>query len=130
MKRRLMAVFLILLVPAWVPIIAQQSPAPQTTAQPAQPAAKPDHSSASCCQRKDGSVQSMPYCEGKDAKDMPCGEKNAQGKQATANCCDAEDGMSCCHKDAKQSAANATSPDTTTCCASKDHSGCHSKSNA
>jgi hypothetical protein len=157
MRLRLIAVSLILVVSAWLPIIAQQSST-------SQPSAKPDQPAATCCHGKDGNPQSMPRCEGKDAKDMACCKKDARDKQATATCCDAKDGKSYC-RDAKQSAAkcckgkdaklctkngkdccagpdrqsccdknaaptSAANLNAKTCCAAEDHSCCHSKSNA
>lgn len=153
MKLRLVAVSLILFVAAWLPIIAQQSSAPQ-----------PDQPAATCCHGKDGSAHSMPCCEGKDAKDMPCCHKDAQDKQSAATCCDPKDGKGCCNKNAKQSAqncckgkdakmcskngkdccaspdcksccdkntaaSNTTNPNATTCCAGTNHACCHAKSN-
>jgi hypothetical protein len=115
MKLRLIAVFLILFMAAWLPIMAQQSPAPQTTAQPAPPSAKPDQAAASCCHGKDGSARSLPCCEGQ-AKDMPCGHRDAQDQQTTSTCCDTKDGKTCCTKDATPSAAN--------CCKGKDAKLC------
>jgi hypothetical protein len=141
MRLRLIAVSLILVVSAWLPIIAQQSST-------SQPSAKPDQPAATCCHGKDGNPQSMPRCEGKDAKDMACCKKDARDKQATATCCDAKqsaakcckgkdaklctkngkdccagpDRQSCCDKNAAPtSAANLNAK---TCCAAEDHSCC------
>lgn len=127
MKFRLIAVFLILFVAAWLPIIAQQNVPPASAGQQAQAgpsSTNPDKTSdkssctccaalsspsqgakseaSGCCHGKDAKAgHSMPCCEGKDASGMTCCKKDGQAKQVAATCCKGKDGKMCAKQDGK-----------------------------
>jgi hypothetical protein len=125
MKLRLIAVLLMLSLAAWLPTVAQQSPAPQPAA-PATDSAKPsDKAACSCCQHSDAHAQankSAECCAGKDAQ--MCA-KNA--KNGDKPCCDKTTCKSCCEK---ASASNTAAANSNSCCAAANHNCCHTKSPA
>jgi hypothetical protein len=135
MKVRLVAILLILFVAAWLPIAAQQSPAPQSAPQSAPQQAEP-----SCCHGQDANSAHSNCCEGKGAKDMACCKKDAQGKPA-ADCCKGQDTQMCAKNEkgcCKQADGKSRCEKTTAnkadsaakCCAVANHPCCHGKSQA
>ena len=157
MKMRIIAVFLILFVAAWLPMVGQQ---PSTT--PAvTDASKAEKPSCACCEHHDAKAQdgkagqaagdcchgkdgkTMSCCEGKDAKDMDCCKKHANDKYAAENCCSGKDGKMCaakkgdkgccddvnCKSCCQKSTTAANSADPGNCCPGK-HSCCHGKAQA
>ena len=124
MKSRMIALILMVTLAAWLPAVAQQA-APQD---PGKTAAKP---ACDCCAQMDhqgkaatSEHSAMTCCQGKDAKEMPCCNKDAKdGKDAKVamTCCNSKDG-----KDAKMCATK----DGKSCCDSKDGKSCCGKDTA
>ena len=91
MKVRMLAIFSILSLAAWLPISAQQTPVPIDDGKAA---AKHE-----CCKG-----ERVNCCQGKSAKERPCCTKGDKTDQAAVQCCvgmkeglcSAKDGKSCC----------------------------------
>lgn len=115
MKLRWIAVFLILLVAAWLPMVAHLSATPP-------PMTQPDQAAAACCRGKNGSA--MPCSPSKDAKDMPCCYKDAQDQQAAPTCCGLKAGKDCCTKNAHSASANCYKGKDAKLCAKKNGKDC------
>jgi hypothetical protein len=140
MKFRTLAVFLIFVLAAWLPLVAQQpatAPASSQSTAPASNASKAkagcaccshemasadaakaekhDHASMACCNAKTSDAKTtMECCKNHDAK--LCAAKDGK------SCCDAKDDKSCCGKDVAASTCN--SKDAKDCCSAMKGEGC------
>jgi hypothetical protein len=147
MKFRILAVFLIFALAAWLPLAAQQpaaAPASPQSTTPAAPETAKAKPACACCSHDMASPDaaktekhdhaSMGCCDGKSSGEMACCKTpSADGKAAMEcckdhdaklcaakdgkSCCDSKDGKSCCGKDA-------------TACNSKDGKDCCSAMNS
>jgi hypothetical protein len=138
MKIRIIAVLLTLALAAWLPITAQQTAAPQPSAQQA-PATPSDtgKTACTCCDHKQD--QSSDTAKAKNCcagKDMDCCKKDGKDSQSAMNCCAGKDGKQCAKKDGKaccgkdgkaccgKDAMACNSKDGKNCCAGTGHQGC------
>jgi hypothetical protein len=128
MKIRTIVMMLILALASWLPVMAQQTAAPQTNAPQAQ-----DKNTCPCCGhmtgQSKGASKGGTCCQGKDS----CCNKDGKDAQSAMNCCGGKEGMQCakdakhcCGKNAKKgcchNAMASNSNEGTNCCAG--HSCC------
>ena len=104
MKVRMLAIFSILALAAWLPISAQQTPAPTDDGKAAAKHECCKGERVNCCHSKGTEAVKTDCCQGKSAKEMPCCTKGEKTDQASVQCCvgmkegqcSAKDGKSCC----------------------------------
>jgi hypothetical protein len=136
MKVRTIAIGLIFTLAAWLPVMAQQTAAPQAAAAPTDGAKSAEKSACACCTHtKDhgkaatGDHALSSCCEGKD---MACCKNGAKDNKSAATCCAGKDAKMCSKKDAKECCGKDTmvcnTKDAKNCCAGPAKECCHGAS--